>query len=130
MKIFTIILLILMNSYLTKSQVTDSQIAKSLLGNYHYKVNSILDSLKIWYHVHIVESASKEVRWASIADGKGVVKVFRLLLDKNQNYIIKEVVINYRHDSREQVEGAKKVADANRVHVGTYSTDIFFELKN
>ncbi|MEO8146858.1 MAG: hypothetical protein ABI723_04425 [Bacteroidia bacterium] len=129
MKKAILISALIIQNILCSGQVTDSQIAHSLLGHPHYEISHILDSLKVWYHLHIIADENREIRWLSIADGNGVVKVFKIKLDKDDNYKMKEVIINYRHDSREQVENSLQISDATGYHVGYYSTELFFKYK-
>ena len=119
----------MLNGLFAFSQVTDSDIANSLLGKFEYEVNPILDSLGVWHHRHIVEDAEKLSRVMSIANSEGTVKVFILKLNKKENYRIEVVVINYRHDDKNQVEDATKVVNASHLRVGKYSTDIYFHFK-
>lgn len=108
------------------SQVTDDIIVNSLLGKKYFEVNAKLDSLDVWYHAHYPEKIKENIKVYSIADGDGTVKLFTLKLDDG---IIDEIVINYRHDDREQVEDASSVKSQTGFHVGKYSTDMVFTLK-
>jgi hypothetical protein len=48
----------------------------------------------------------------------------------NKEMVINEIVINFRHDDRKQVEDLQKVAAmASDHHIGTYSTDIVLKWK-
>lgn len=128
MKTLFIAVIVLLSCSYSFSQVTDSEIARSLLGKAEYQVNPILDSLGVWYARHVVESEERLSRVFSIADGDGTVKVWTLKLNKSGSRFDK-VVINYRHDDREQVEDRNKVTGSSGLHVGKYSTDIHFSLK-
>jgi hypothetical protein len=117
------------------SQVTDNDIVNSLLGRKHFEVNQILDSLGVWYHLHLpqkvgtieVEEVKSNAKFYSISDSKGSVKVYILKLKKEM--WIEEIVINFRHDSKEQVEDITKIVNPSNYHIGTYSTDITFRRK-
>ena len=129
MKKLIIALLVMFNGLFAFSQVTDSDIANSLLGKQEYEINPALDSLGVWYHRHIIEDEEKLSRVFSIANEAGTVKVFTLKLNKNQNYRIERIIVNYRHDDKNQVEDAKRVVGVCDLHVGKYSTDIIFCFK-
>lgn len=125
-QLFTIVLLVF--TQLTfLGQVTDTDIVNSLLGKKYFEVNSKLDSLGVWYHNHLQEKFKDDVRIYSIADGDGTVKLFTLKV--NQGGMITEIVINYRHDSREQIEDAMKITTQTDFHIGKYSTDMVFKYK-
>lgn len=118
----------------TFGQVSDTDIVNSILGKKYYEVNSILDSLGVWYHIHQPEKIKENFKVYSIADGDGTVKVFSLNLKynvgSNSNFgIIEEIVINYSHHSREQIEDASKITSNSSIHIGRYSTDVIFKLK-
>jgi len=125
MKIATFLLLFFLCGNIF-GQVTDTDIANSILGKKYYEINSQLDSLGVWYHVHYPERIKENVKVYSIADGDGTVKLFVIKLDMST---VNEVIINYRHDSREQIEDAMRVTTQSDVHVGKYSTDLIFKLK-
>ena len=72
------------------------------------------------------EKFKEDVRVYSIADGDGTVKVFTMSIVAG---IIKEVKINYRHDSKEQIEDAMKISTQSGFNVGHYSTDMVFKYK-
>ncbi len=110
----------------TFGQITDTDIVNSLLGKKFYEINPQLDSLGVWYHTHFPEKIKENIKVYSIADGDGTVKLFKIKIQLN---IIYEIVINYRHDSREQIEDAEKIKNASSFHVGTYSTDMVFKLE-
>jgi len=129
MKKFFIAVLALVSAFSCFSQVTDSDIANGLLGKVEYQINPVLDSLGVWYHRHIIEDEEKLSRVFSITDEDGTVKVWTLKLNKNQSYRIEKIVINYRHDDKDQVVDAKKVVGSCYLHVGKYSTDIHFCFK-
>ena len=122
MKTTAIILLLFLFGN-TFGQVTDNDIVNSILGKQYYEVNTKLDSLGIWYHAHYPENIKSFVKVYSIADSEGTVKLFTLNLDENT---IEEIVINYRHDSREQIEDLMKLTSQSSFHVGKYSTDMVF----
>jgi len=98
------------------NDVTDSQIAKALLGRKHGEQEAVLDSLGVWYYNHGLN--------ISIADGNRTVKIFTIKMD--DEFIIDQVIINYSHDNIEQLEDLKSAIDYSKKHIGTYSTDIFF----
>ena len=122
--LFTVALL--MFAQLSFGQVTDTDIVNSILGKKYYEVNPKLDSLGVWYHAHIQDKFKEEIRVYSISDGDGTVKLFVL---KIYFGIIKEIIINYRHDSREQIEDAMKITKQTGFHIGKYSTDMVFKYK-
>jgi hypothetical protein len=107
-------------------QVTDTDIVNSILGKKYYDINSQLDSMGVWYHVHYPERIKENVKVYSIADGDGTVKLFIMKLNMS---VVNEVIINYRHDSREQIEDAMKVITQSDIHVGKFSTDLVFKPK-
>ncbi|HEY5746217.1 MAG TPA: hypothetical protein VIU12_09095 [Chryseolinea sp.] len=112
---------------------TDTEIVHAILGKNYYRANNILDSLGVWYYYHFHENTSttgKEIKPKpySIANGSGVVKVFILDIHPTRKFVQK-ITINYRHDSKEQVEDLKKISSADDYHVGTYSTDVTFKRK-
>jgi hypothetical protein len=115
------------------SQVTDTDIVKATLGRNHYFINKALDSLQVWYHAHQNNRQVKNLDFKkvySISDGKGSVKVYAFVLSKDDGgKNIEEIVINYRHDSKEQIEDSKKVKSYSDYHVGLYSTDFVFKRK-
>jgi hypothetical protein len=106
------------------SQVTDSDIVKSLLGKNFFTITTKLDSLGVWYHMHLPEDIKEDQKVCSISDSKGSVKVYTFKLYNGK--IVEEIKINFRHDSREQVEDAMNVEGSSGFHVGHYSTDIVF----
>jgi hypothetical protein len=110
----------------TFAQVTDTDIVNSLLGKQYYEVNPNLDTLGIWYHAHYPENIKSYVKVYSIADGDGTVKLFTLKLDEN---VIEEIIINYQHDSREQIEDFTKITSQTSHHVEKYSTDMLFKVE-
>ncbi len=114
------------------SQVTDNDIVKSLLGKSYFNVNPILDKLGVWYHYNFQPNTSAsgddlKPKIYSISNSAGSVKVYILNLDKER--LIEEIVINFRHDSKEQVEDIAKMKSPTDYHVGTYSTDIIYKLE-
>lgn len=133
--IISLVILLTFASLKGFSQVTDSDIIKSILGKTYYQVNKTLDSLGVWYHLHIPtlggqsqpEDVKTDAKFYSISDSKGSVKVYILKLDKEKR--INEIVINFRHDSREQIEDAMSIRGQTDFHVGTYSTDVWFKRK-
>ena len=130
-----LIILFTLVSSASFGQVTDNDIVNALLGRKHYEVNQILDSLGVWYHLHIpqkvgtidVEEIKSSAKFYSISDSKGSVKVYILKLRKET--WVDEIVINYRHDNRQSVEDITRVVNPSNLHVGTYSTDITFKRK-
>jgi hypothetical protein len=114
------------------SQVTDTDIVKAILGKNYVEVNNSLDRLGVWYHMHMdfskLKSAKGDMkRVYSIANGKEDVKVWALKLTSNN--IVDEIVINFRHDSRADVEAIGTVSGQSDFHVGVFSTDIVFKRK-
>jgi hypothetical protein len=126
-RIFLIVLIITLGNLKGFSQVTDSDIVKSLLGKNFYEITTKLDSLGVWYHMHLPEDIKEGQKVCSISDSKGSVKVYTFKLYNGKT--IDEIKINFRHDSREQVEDAMKIEGQSAFHVGHYSTDIVFQWK-
>lgn len=129
------LLMTLVVSHFSYGQTTDSDIVKLTLGKKYGDFHKKLDSLGVWYALHIDNDKYKEARGVvdfkkmySISDGKGSVKVWAVILDQKTN-IIKEIVINYDHHSREQVEDSRKLKGYTAFHVGLYSSDFVFQLK-
>jgi putative heme degradation protein len=125
---------LLVCSLCAHSQVRDSDIVKATLGKDFHRLHPTMDSLKVWYHMHIDNNKANKnkgiadfKRIYSIEDGKGVVKVYAFKLDEQSK--IEEIIINYRHDVKEHVEDAKKVKTQTSFHVGQYSTDLVFTRK-
>lgn len=108
------------------AQVTDTDIVNSLLGEKYYTINPKLDSLGVWHHIHLPEKFKDDKKVYSIADGDGTVKVFTMQIFDG---VIKEIKINYRHDSKEQIEDAMKITTQSSFNVGHYSTDMVFTYK-
>lgn len=129
MKKLIILCLLLLINLLARAQATNSEIAHAVIGRYFYEIPKILDSLNVWHHAHQVEKVAKSVRWYSIQDGQKVVSVYKFNLNSDAGYIVNEIIINFRHDSREQVEASLKITDADDYHVGNYATDLVFKLK-
>lgn len=128
--ITTIFTLTVILNYCT-AQVTISDIVKLSLGRSINKLHPTLDSLGVWYHMHFDKNQNKSSnagqdlkRIYSISDSKGSVKVYAFKLDTKN--IIEEIIINFRHDSREHVEDAGKIKTQTSFHVGQYSTDMVF----
>lgn len=114
---------------------SDMDIVNASLGKDYAQFHKTLDSLKVWWVLHLDNDTHKAKRGIvdnkkmySIADGKGSVKVWAVILDQNTRKV-NEMVINYRHDSREQIEDSRKMKDFTALHVGLYSTDIVFMRK-
>lgn len=113
--------------------VTDNDIVNALLGKSFYSLNKTLDSLGIWYYNNFHQNKSvsgqeTKAKVYSIANGKGTVKVYMIHLHAEKKHIT-EVVINFRHDDRNQIEDLKGMAKASDYHVGTYSTDLSYKGK-
>jgi len=109
-----------------QEQVTDTEIAKSLLGQPYYQVNTILDSLNVYYVEHLPNGLKSDKRVYSIANSNDDVKVYRLFLSDVSKKIIK-IVINFRHDDINHLKDLSTVFGASDFHVGTYSTDVTFK---
>lgn len=125
MKVLVIFFLLFLSSNMF-AQVTDTDIVNSILGKQYYEVNPKLDSLGVWYHAHYPDKIKSYLKVYSIADEDGTVKLFTLNLEEN---VITEIVINYRHDNKEQIEDLVKIKSQTSFHVGKYSTDMVFHLK-
>jgi len=124
---YTIVFLLSLICFNGVSQTTDNDIVKAILGKNIYKVNSILDSLEVWHHMHLPETIKEEYKVYSISDSKGSVKVYTLKL--NDGTIVEEIIINFRHDSKEQVEDSMRIENISDFHIGKYSTDIVLQWK-
>lgn len=126
------LLLFLISAFSAHAQ-TDIEITNALLGQPYAQANAILSKMKVWYHHHYkdtrnVAGEDTKAKFYSIEDGDGVTKVWAIHYDKAM--VINEIVINYRHDDKRQVESLQKVAAmASDHHIGTYSTDLVFKLK-
>ncbi|MCK5169917.1 MAG: hypothetical protein KAQ75_08560 [Bacteroidales bacterium] len=108
-------------------QITDNDIVKSLLNKDYYNVNNTLDSLGVWYKLHVIRDFTEnKQRIYSISDGKGCVKVYTLKLDLTK---VHQITINFRHDSREQIEDVMRISGHSGSNVGKYSTDMIFTYK-
>ncbi len=102
MKCLLIVMALLISLTNCVAQVTDSHIIHALLGKNVLATNKTLDSLGIWYHLHMykLDKTEDAKKIYSISDSKGCVKVYSLKL-KKANFI-EEIIVNYRHDSKEQ----------------------------
>ena len=132
MKSITVAMVLMTYSLLTWAQVTDNEIVKSALGRAYPQLHKSLDSLGVWYAFHVDNDQSKSQRGVvdakkvySISDGNGSTKVWVFVLNKTTN-VVDEIVVNYRHDSRQQVEDSRRLRDFTDFHVGLYSTDYVF----
>ena len=133
-RILTVIILMGF-SFCTTAQITDNDIVKASLGRSYPQLHKSLDSLGVWYAFHVDNDQGKSQRGVvdakkvySISDGKESTKVWVFVLNKTTN-VVDEIVINYRHDSRQQVEDARRLRDFTDFHVGLYSTDYVFKRK-
>lgn len=119
-------------AHISSAQVTDLDIVNSLLGKNAFAINKTLDSLKVWYYQHYdTQQGATGVRdlkkHYSIANSEGSVKLFSF--SSSEKNIIKEITVNYRHDSKDQVEDLKKIKNFVDIHVGIYSSDATFKAK-
>lgn len=117
---------------MAQTKATDHDIVKALLGQNIYAINPALDKLGIWYSFHFKDNKNvkgEEVRPKiySIANSEGRTKVYIIRFTKELS--VNEIIINYRHDDRNQVEDLKRMPTADEFHVGTYSTDLVYRLK-
>lgn len=132
-KLIAFMLLALSGISLNAYSQTDEEIVRGLLGKNLYKANHILDSLGVWYYHHfhenkIVSGQETRPKIYSISNGEGSVKVYIFKVHPDKKYI-DEITINFRHDSKEQVEDLKKMWTPDEYHVGTYSTDLTFKIR-
>lgn len=109
---------------------SDYEIVKATLGKNYFEMHKSLDALGVWYHLHMdfnkLKSGKTDTKKVySIADGKGNVRVWSIKL--NQSNIVDEIIINYRHDSKVDVEAIGESSRHASFHVGMYSTDISFQ---
>jgi hypothetical protein len=116
------------------AQVSDMDIIKCTLGKNYSKMHKSLDSLGVWYAMHQDNDQQKTSgkipdtkKIYSISDSKGSTKVWAVVLSKTG--LIEELVLNFRHDSRQQVEDSRRLKDFTDFHVGLYSTDFVFKKK-
>jgi hypothetical protein len=112
------------------SQVNDNDIVQATIGRSYFRMHKTLDSLRVWYHLHmdvekIAIGKGDPKKVYSISDGKGNVKVYSVKL--NSNNIIDEIIINFRHDKKEDVLLISSMNDHAGFHVGIFSTDIVFK---
>lgn len=112
---------------------TDVEISNALIGQPYAQCNAILSNLKVWYHYHFRDTKNADgndlkPKFYSIENGDKVTKVW--ILKYNKEKVIDEIIINFRHDDRRQVEDAQMMAPlVFDYHVGTYSTDIVIRSK-
>lgn len=116
----------------SRSKVTDHDVVKALLGVNLYSINSTLDKLGVWYHFHFKDDKSSKgedykPRIYSISNSDEHTKVF--IIRYSRELVVDEVMINFRHDDRTQVEDMKRMPAPTEFHVGTYSTDLVYRLK-
>lgn len=116
-----------------EGQQMDETVVKSLLGRNFYSANNILDSLGVWYYHHFHENKSvsgqeTKAKIYSIEAG-GAVKVYMIHLHPVQKHIT-EIVVNFRHDDKRQVEAMRKMPTPTEWHIGTYSTDMEYRLRS
>ncbi len=116
-----------------QNTVKDMDIVNALLGKSYYKMHPTLDSLGVWYTYHKFESGIKgyepeKDRVYSIANSDGTAKVW--ILELTEQKIIREIMINFRHDDKEQVEDSKKMAKPAEYKNGYYSTDMVYRWKS
>jgi hypothetical protein len=114
------------------AQVTTSAVVKATIGKSYFNLNKTLDSLGVWYYMHLdVEKSStgkqdfKKIY--SIEDGFKSTKVYSFKL--NTNNIIDEIIINFRHDMKAHVEEISRITTHSDFHVGVFSTDFIFRKK-
>jgi len=129
---YLLIALLFCTTIQAKSQnVTDNDIVKAILGKSFYNLDKTLDSLGIWYYHNFHENKTvsgqdTKAKIYSISNSFGTVKVYMIHLHPEKKYIT-EVVINFRHDDRHQIEELAKMSPASDYHVGTYSTDLSYK---
>jgi hypothetical protein len=117
-------------------QVTDDDIAKSLLNKSEMKISQTLDSLGVWYKFHRQKTFQDKQEFVfSIENSNKSVKVYVLksefdskskLEEKYMQRKIKYVIVNYRHDDKVQVEALMELKDTWKITIGKYSTDVFY----
>lgn len=108
--------------------VTD--ISNALLGRKIYEINASLDSIGVWHYKHKPHDLLKRTIVISIEDAGGTTYLFKAILSSNDRELqkINEVVINFRHDSRQHIEALNSISGYDSFHVGINSTDIFYRL--
>lgn len=115
------------------SAQTDIEIVNALLGQPYAKANAILSRMGVWYHHHYKNTRNatgedSKAKFYSIENSDKVTKVWIIHFDKDM--VMNEIVINFRHDDKRQVEDSQKLAVlAADHHIGTYSTDLVFKSK-
>jgi hypothetical protein len=120
------------NLVLAQPTVTDSEIAKAMLGKKTYEIGKVLTELGVWFHFHFQEDKidkgeEKYPKIYSIANSEGHAKVY--IVRNTVDQTVYEVMINFRHDDRSQVTDLEKISTPDEYHVGTYSTDVIYRLK-
>lgn len=112
---------------------TDVEISNSLIHQPYAQCNAILSKMGVWYHYHYRDTKNADgndvkPKFYSIENGNKSTKVW--IIKYNKEKIIDEIIINFRHDDRRQVEDAQRLAPlVFDYHVGTYSTDIVIRSK-
>jgi hypothetical protein len=126
----SLLLIILLGALTCEAQVTDNDIVQATVGKSYFRMHKALDSLGVWYHLHmdvekvnLGKSDSKKIY--SVADGKGNVKVYSIKLSSSN--IVDEIIINFRHDKKEDVLAISAMNNHSGFHVGIFSTDIVFK---
>lgn len=115
------------------AQASDVDIVKALLGQPYGQANAILAKMKVWFQYHYrdtknVDGEDNKAKFYSIENDMKRTKVWTIYYNKEQ--IIDEIIINYRHDDRSQVEDCQAMrAYTSEGHTGRYSTDLVFKLK-
>jgi hypothetical protein len=117
---------------IASAQLSTSDIVKATLGKSYFNLNKTLDSLGVWYYMHLdVEKSStgkqdlKKIY--SIEDGFKSTKVYSFKL--NIKNIIDEIIVNFRHDVKEDAVEIGTITTHSDFHVGIYSTDFVFRKK-
>lgn len=135
MKLLFTTFLTLIVTHFSYGQVTDSDIVRLTLGRKYGQLHKTLDSLGVWYTLHLDNDKLKDKRGVvdnkkmySIEDGDGTVKVWAYIVDQVTRDVV-EIVINYRHDSRAQIEDSRRLRNFTAFHVGLYSTDFVYMVK-
>ena len=127
--IFVILSMNIMAQKDEENDMTDNQIAKSLLGIEYYQINDKLNTLGVWYKMHMINNikiVEQEVKVYSIESSNGTVKLYKMELKGGK---VSVVIVNYRHDNKQHIVDMMESIDHDDSHVGVYSTDLIYKYK-
>ena len=131
MKKLFLVITILISGFLSHSQ-TLTDISNALLGKKLYEINSTLDSLGVWYHVHMQTSPSEKYKILTVEDYTGTsffAKLFIYQAPYNPaNQYVKQITINLRHDNSAQIKSLNELEGYHSNNVGVRSTDVYYTI--